>query len=72
MQCFRVGYRGVCHGSLLFSAYTRALGIEKALHNCFYPMPKFMKTFGRAGESPEIPENFGKASNPFLRSLNKL
>ena len=24
MQCFRVGYRGICHASLVFSAYTRA------------------------------------------------
>ena len=24
MQCFRVGYRGICHASLVFSVYTRA------------------------------------------------
>ena len=24
MQCFRVGYRGICHESLVFSVYTRA------------------------------------------------
>ena len=24
MQCFRVRYRGICHASLVFSAYTRA------------------------------------------------
>ena len=26
MQCFRVGYRGICHVSLVFSIYTQALG----------------------------------------------
>ena len=25
MQCFRVGYRGICHASLVFSVHTRAL-----------------------------------------------
>ena len=24
MQCFRVGFRGICHASLVFSVYTRA------------------------------------------------
>ena len=24
MQCFRVGYRGICHASLVFSVYTQA------------------------------------------------
>ena len=24
MQCFRVGYRGICHASLVFSVYTRS------------------------------------------------
>ena len=24
LQCFRVGYRGICHASLVFSVYTRA------------------------------------------------
>ena len=24
MQCFRVGYRGICHASLVFSVHTRA------------------------------------------------
>ena len=31
-----------------------------------------MEILGRAGKSPRIYENFGNASNPFLRGLNDL
>ena len=35
-------------------------------------MPKSSEILGRERKSPRISENFGNASNPFLRSLNDL
>ena len=89
MQCFRMGYRGICHASLVFFVYTRAfrrvcirrkykwqvacstVSHEKALHNYFIPCLNLRKVYGLFWEE-RISENFGNASNPFLRSLNDL
>ena len=55
MQCFQVGYRGICHASLVFFVPSENLW-------------KFWEELAR--KSPRISENFGNASNLFLRSSN--
>ena len=55
MQCFQVGYRGICHASLVFFVPSENLW-------------KFWKELAR--KSPRISENFGNASNLFLMSSN--
>ena len=50
MQCLRVGYRGICHASLVFSVYTRA----------FIPCPNLQKSYGNFRKSLEISLNFQK------------
>ena len=79
MQCFRVGYRGICHASLVFSVYTRAFrGVytkkiqlcstvshEKALHNYFIPCLNLWKTYRNFGKSSEISVNFRKLRKRF-------
>ena len=50
MQYFRVGYRGICHASLVFSVYTRA----------FIPCLNLQKSYGNFGKSLEISLIFQK------------
>ena len=84
MQCFPVGYHGICHASLVFSVYeentsdkwhiprypTRKHCITTLSHAQIFR--KLMQILGRARKSPWISEKFGNASNPFLRRLNDL
>ena len=52
MQCFRVGYRGICHASLVFSVYTRIFGRKSS------------EVFG---SFRKISENFGNGSKVIFR-----
>ena len=56
MQCFQVGYRELCHASLVFF-----VSHSKTLNNYFIPCLE------RAWKFSGIPVNFGNASKPFLR-----
>ena len=62
MQCFLVGYRGICHLSLVFSVYTRA----------FIPCLNLRKTYGNFGKSSKISANFRKLRKRFEPVLEEL
>ena len=65
MRCFRVGYRGICHASFVFSVYTRAF-------NYFIPCLNLRKTYGNFGKSSEISANFRKLRKRFKPVFEEL
>ena len=80
MQCFRVGYRGICHAPLVFSIQVACSTVsprgsyEKALHNYFISCLYLWKIYGNFLKSAKISgisENFGNASKPSLKIFGK-
>ena len=75
MQCFRVGYHGIYHASLVFKArvYTTKIQVtsgishEKALHNYFIPCLNLRKTYEDFGKISEISANSRKLRKRFKR-----
>ena len=62
MQCSRVGYRGICHASLVFSVQ------ENTSDKCL----NLWKTYGNFGKSSEIFVNFRKLRKRFKPVFEEL
>ena len=61
MQCFRVGYRGICHASLVFSVYKRAFINLREIYRNFRKLRKCFKPVIEELYTKKIYENFAKS-----------
>ena len=80
MQCFRVGYRGICHASLVFSVYTRTFRRVRIQKKYKWQVACSTVSHEKALHNYFIPclnrrktyGNFGKSSELIFANFQKL